>query len=121
MDQRKILGEKGELIAEKLLREEGYQILKKNYRNRYGEIDIIAQDKEYLCFVEVRMRTSEDCGTPEESITMSKQNQIIKVAKGFICEQQNDDFYMRFDVVTIEDVDNINSIQLIRNAFEVNS
>ena len=69
-----------EIKAEEYLLQNGYKILERNFRNRSGEIDIIAKDGEYFCFIEVKYRTTNDFGNPFEAVDYRKQNQIRKVA-----------------------------------------
>jgi len=61
-----------------------YEILERNYRNRYGEIDIIAKKDEYICFVEVKTRTSEDFGRPSEAVNNKKQKKIRNLASSYL-------------------------------------
>ena len=71
--QRQKLGRRGEEAAAEFLTQQGYQILDRNFRTPTGEIDIIAQEKDTLCFVEVRTRTADWPGHPFESILPSKK------------------------------------------------
>jgi putative endonuclease len=68
----------GEQFATKVLQEQGYKIVARNVHSRYGEIDIIAQDKDELVFIEVKLRTNTAFGTPEESITSAKKERLLK-------------------------------------------
>lgn len=113
MNKRK-LGADYEKIASDFLENRGYQILERNYRCRSGEIDLIARQGEYLCFVEVKYRSGNSCGTPLEAVGYRKQQQIIKVAKYYLMRgQYSMDTACRFDVVAITDKE----ITLLRNAF----
>ena len=76
-----ISGKLGEDAACKYLKKQNYQILERNYRKRYGEIDIIAQKSNKLIFAEVKTRSGERYGTPSEAVTFSKQQKIIKTAE----------------------------------------
>lgn len=111
-------GKSAEEDAVGLLRKNGYQIIARNYKNKLGEIDIIALDKDTVCFVEVKARRSERFGLPQEAITVSKQRQIFKVAVSFLKENNLFDKKARFDVVSVmffkEDGP---KLDLIRNAF----
>ena len=92
----------GEEIAAKYLSENGYRIIKTNYRaGRIGEIDIIAADKDTLCFIEVKARSSTLYGTPAEAVTRSKQNSIIRLAKVYLSNTHSFDQNVRFDVIEI--------------------
>jgi len=86
---RKQLGALGERLALKHLRKRGYHIRETNFRCRQGEIDIIAQQKDCLVFVEVRTRTGSDFGTPEESVTAAKKEKLISLALSYLQTHRN--------------------------------
>jgi len=97
------MGTSYELKAENYLREKGYKILETNFRNRSGEIDIIAKDGEYFCFIEVKYRTTNDYGNPLEAVTVHKQNQIRKVALYYLMKNKLSEWTpCRFDVIAFE-------------------
>jgi len=98
---RKSLGRRGEELAVSYLEEKEYLILQRNYRSGAGEIDIVAQDGGCLVFVEVRARTTQEYGTPEESITPSKAQRLIEVAQGYLQEQGESAREWRIDLVAI--------------------
>src|SRR5215203_1630110 len=77
------LGERGENVAAKFLRNQGYKILERNFRTSLGEIDIIARDGRTLVFVEVKTRVYDD-PAPEENVNAHKQHQITKSAKMYL-------------------------------------
>ncbi len=108
----RLIGILGENQAEQYLKKMGYKILSKNYHSRFGEIDIIALDKNTTVFVEVKKRGEKSFAGGAEFVTASKQKKIIKTALFFIQSNniQND---MRFDVIEI----NCNNINHIKNAF----
>jgi putative endonuclease len=115
---RKQLGAFGEKIAAEHLRGLGYKIRETNFRRKEGEIDIIAQDKDCLVFVEVRARTGSDFGTPEESVTAAKQEKLISLALAYLQTHSNLPSLWRIDVMAIElDQDRrVSRIELIQNA-----
>src|SRR3989339_682645 len=76
-DQRQKLGDLGEEIASNYLKKKGYKILERQYKSQYGEIDIIAEHKKTLVFVEVKARRSDDFGLPEEAVDERKLEKII--------------------------------------------
>lgn len=78
------LGKLGEAVAAKYLEKEGYLILQRNYRTRYGEADIIAARGNELHFVEVKTRCGDSCGSPAESVTREKRWHMQKAAEDFI-------------------------------------
>ena len=99
--QNKQLGQNGEDIAEKFLIKQGYKILERNrHFSRYCEIDIIAQDKDTLVFVEVKTRKTDICGHPLEAITKTKYKNIRTGLSLYLQENPNYKKY-RIDVVSI--------------------
>lgn len=100
--------------AEEYLLQKGYKIAERNFQNRSGEIDIIAMDGEYLCFVEVKYRTTNTYGTPFEAVNYHKQSQIRKAAKYYMMKHGLDEWTpCRFDVIGFEG----EKITHIENAF----
>lgn len=99
--QRINLGKSGEDLAAKALQKKGLKIIIRNFRNKFGEIDIIARDREYLVFVEVKTRCSDRFGLPEEAVTAAKQQQIIRVASSYLSQHKLLNVPVRFDVVAI--------------------
>lgn len=114
---KKSLGDFGEKIAEGYLKKHGYTILEKNYRTRFGEVDIIAKEGEIICFVEVKTRTGTDFGLPQEAVNFKKQNKIIRAALAYITENKFKGTW-RIDVVAIliDKNKKTHNIELIRNA-----
>lgn len=92
----------GEEIAENFLLFHDYEIVAKNYRKKFGEIDLIAFKKKTIVFIEVRLKSSGAYGLGEESITWTKRKRLRKVAEAFLCETNYDDCDIRFDVVGIQ-------------------
>ncbi len=121
VDTRKKLGNRGEKIAAKFLRKQGYQIIEKNYRSRLGEIDIVAKEDESIVFVEVKTRCSTDFGLPEEALSYDKRRRLSKLALGYLVHRRIKDTNCRFDVVSIlmdnKKVRKVKHIELIKNAF----
>jgi len=101
--ETKNLGKEGEHLAEKFLKENGYKIIKTNYRFGKGEIDIIAEDPEdkFLVFVEVKTRNTTEYGTPESAVTPGKIRQIKKIAELYLYENEIHEQDCRFDVIAI--------------------
>ena len=115
-------GKMGEDLAVSCLLKQGYKIIERNYRTKLGEIDIIADCKGCVCFVEVRAKNSLSFGAPEETIIKRKQLQIAKAALLYIKKYKLQDKNCRFDVVSIEGVDRpVPEVRLIENAFELDS
>lgn len=111
-------GKEGEAFATKYLIQQGYQILERNFKTRMGEIDIIARNKGYLVFVEVKARQSSDFGGPAGAITSSKQRKIVQIAKAYMAFKKVESD-ARFDVVLIHGSGSLSSVELIQNAFEI--
>jgi putative endonuclease len=108
----------GELTAIDYLIKSGYVILDKNFRTRYGEIDIIGMDEEYIVFIEVKTRRNFNLGLPCESVTLDKQRRIARMALLYIAKNNLQNYNFRFDVVeTVIDVDRVTYIRLIKDAF----
>lgn len=103
------------LIAQEL-QKKNYSIVAQNYRAPYGEIDIIAVNKNTLVFVEVKMRTKRYFDATE-LITTSKQAKIIATAKQFLSSQKYQNYVCRFDVAIVEGALDKPSILYIPNAF----
>lgn len=100
--------------AQEYLVEKGYQILECNFRNRSGEIDIVAKDGEYLCFIEVKYRTSSTFGSPLEAVDFRKQNQIRRTAQYYLMKHRLSEWTpCRFDVIAFEGEE----IMHLENAF----
>lgn len=93
-------GAAGEILAARFLRDAGYHILAANYRTRFGEIDIIAANEEYIVFVEVKTRAEDSRYMPREAVTADKQRRIIKTALLYIRRYPNTR-QMRFDVIEV--------------------
>lgn len=117
--QNLILGKSGEQAAVDFLKENGYKILIRNYKTKLGEVDIIAQDKDTVCFIEVKTRNSLKYGLPCEAVSNFKQRQISKAALIFLKESNHLDKKARFDVVSVICLDNSAKMSLIKNAFEL--
>ncbi len=116
--KRKQLGNLGEKLAKGFLKKNGYRIRETNFKCREGEIDIVAEQGDYLVFVEVRTKSSSEFGTPEESITLFKKGKLITSALTYISNHQGLPSQWRIDLVAIE-IDHeskIKRIELIQNA-----
>jgi len=119
MGSRIELGKKGEELASGFLKKLRYKILEKNFRCKFGEIDIIALQGKTLVFVEVKTRSSLEYGSPQTSVTPKKRDQLTKVAFFYLQKNRLFDRDARFDVVAIEFDSGKKRIELIRNAFEL--
>lgn len=81
-------GKIGEQIAREYLIKKGYQIIKSNFQTRFGEIDLIVSNEGFLVFVEVKLKTGEDFGTPEEMINPKKLRQLQNTAEMFLLQEK---------------------------------
>ena len=112
---KKTVGDFGEDLVEEYLRNKGYDILDRNFRKPFGEIDIIARIDEIVVFVEVKTRKNKDFANPSEAVTISKQQKIIKASQAYLMENDLTDSVIRFDVAEVIRVDG--EINYIENAF----
>ena len=122
MDRQEV-GKLGEKAAQKFLKKQGYRIRETGFRCRHGEIDIIAQKKDCLVFIEVRTKSNLNFGTPEESITQAKKEKLIASALTYTNTHQKLPPLWRIDVVAIElgEKGKIKRIDVIENAVEQSS
>ena len=114
------LGGWGEKLATDFLESKGYKIISQNYKVKFGEIDIVALDKDRVCFIEVKSRRSARFGLGRDAITGLKQRQISKVAVSFLKENCYLNRKARFDVVEVDFSFLQPKLTLVRNAFEIN-
>lgn len=99
----KITGSQGEAIAQKFLKDQGYKILATNFTCKIGEIDIIAQQKKTIVFVEVKTKSNLDFGYPREMVNITKQNKIRRLAEYYLLKTNKTDCECRFDVIEVLD------------------
>ncbi len=114
---RKNLGKTGENLACEYLKYNKIKVLDRNFKNKIGEIDIIAKEGDIVAFIEVKTRSSYMYGTPAEAVNYTKQQKIIKTALSWITDK-NYEGEIRFDVIEV--LINENSkpdINYIKNAF----
>lgn len=115
-------GDLGEMLATKYLLQSNYRILYRNFRNRFGEIDIICKYNDMIIFVEVKSRYNNSYGTPSESVTYLKQQQIIKTSRSYIYKYNAHNFNFRYDVIELYLDHKTNKYRLnhIKDAFRGN-
>ncbi|MDA0692186.1 MAG: YraN family protein [Nitrospinae bacterium] len=115
-------GKKGEQAAASFLKKQGYRILKKNFSVSIGEIDLIAEHKDVLVFIEVKSRTDHSFGHPSMAVTRAKQKKIVQTAQVFLMKHPIKGRQVRFDVVSIlpgkEDPDSLR-VEVLQDAFRV--
>ncbi len=116
-------GSVGEQLAVDYLEKNGFIILDRNFRaGRFGEIDIVAAENEYICFIEVKTRTGSLFGTPSEAVGYTKREKLRKLAWIYLKQKNSGEKNMRFDIVEVtgqrfNEEFRVKDIVLIRSAF----
>jgi putative endonuclease len=114
---RKQIGNSGELRAQEYLKSKGYQILSTNFRNRFGEIDIICSKNDIIVFVEVKTFLTGNVELLQKVLNSQKQKRIVETAKYFLLNHRKyNNNLIRFDVVVI-DMPELPPVYHIENAF----
>ncbi|GBD98391.1 hypothetical protein BMS3Abin07_00403 [bacterium BMS3Abin07] len=111
------LGERGEDLAVSYLKKSGYRIIERNYRNPFGEIDIIALHSGTIVFVEVKTRKTDEYGMPFEAVNYHKQRKLKNTALMYL-KRFKKGVSARFDVVSIFMNNGEEKVRLIKDAFE---
>lgn len=109
-------GEDAEKLARDFLRQHGYEIIAERYRWRGGEIDLIARDGNCLVFIEVRSRSTELFGLPEETVDHKKRHKILITAQHYLASHPTD-LDIRFDVVALSG----GQLRLYKDAFRADN
>lgn len=117
-DARHRLGECGEDLACRELRQRGYVILDRRYRTRFGEIDIVARDSDVLVFVEVKARVGDRFGAAAAGVTGWKRRRIARMAADYLARHGLSDLPCRFDVVAIDIGGGQLRVEVYQDAFE---
>ena len=97
---KKVLGRKGEKLAENFLKEQNCKIISRNYRTPFGEVDLIVSDGDEIAFVEVKTRASDLFGAPKEAVGAKKCARYRLMAK-FYAMQKGEEPNLRFDVIEV--------------------
>ena len=113
------LGKEGEDLAENLLEKKGFKILARNYKMRLGQIDIIAKEKDTICFVEVKTRKSSDPDGLGYSLNTRKIRHLSRVALEYLKTNNLLGTPARFDVIWVIILSGKPHLNIIRNAFEL--
>lgn len=95
------LGERGETLAWNFLRKRGYSFLEKNYRNRLGELDGVAEKEGTIVFLEVKTRRHHHFGLPEEAVDWKKRRKLVQLAQSFLQEKKMENRAARFDILSV--------------------
>ncbi|MFY9174145.1 MAG: YraN family protein [Peptococcia bacterium] len=115
---KQLLGHLAENAAAQYLQEQGYKILERNFRTALGELDIIAEDGDYLVFVEVRSRKDSEYGLPQETVDWNKQSRVRRMANQYLNNKFAWHRNCRFDVVAVLFKNEIvDSLELLKDAF----
>ena len=109
------VGQRGEALAANFLQKQGYRILERNFRVKGGEIDIIAQEKNTLVFVEVKARQDNSFGQPEEAINPQKITTIVRTGEYYASCHPELPQELRLDVLAIDEKDGQISFRLYRD------
>lgn len=113
-------GRSSEDAAAVFLKNKGYKILRTNYRVKFGEIDIIAEEASAICFIEVKSRVNCSFGHPKEALTPRKREKISRAALAYLKENRLLNRSARFDVLSIlKDGQSQTDFELIKDAFEL--
>lgn len=113
------LGLKGEIAARRFLRKKGWRVLETNFQCRFGELDLIAEDHGCLVFCEVKTRSEGMVAAPQESVTYSKQQKMLKTAQYWLSQRDAADQPMRFDVLAVtKGADGRLSVEHLENVIE---
>ncbi len=115
---RRQFGQDGETLAVRHLEAQGFLIRARNFLCRYGELDIVAEKGELVCFVEVRMRSHAAWGDPAHTISGGKQRRVVKAALHYLFAHDLRDRMIRFDVVTVVGRGARAVVEHIPNAFD---
>jgi putative endonuclease len=99
-DEHLKIGKQGEKLAVKYLKKEGYKILKRNYKCQFGEVDIIASFGDEVVFVEVKTRTSDIFGRPNEAVDRNRKNRYVNCARYYFAGKRLQG-NVRFDVIEV--------------------
>ncbi len=118
---RRAGGNRGEEESARFLGKQGFAILDRNVRSRFGEIDLVARDGPTLVFVEVKARREGKGDPPEVGVTSGKQRRLGRLAQQYLKWKRLAEIRCRFDVVaiTLDDEDRVKTIRHLPAAFEV--
>ncbi len=116
-----LLGRYGEIVASRYLRYHGYFLVDAHYSCRLGEIDLIAEDKKYICFVEVKTRSENMKYAPADAVDVAKRNRIIATSQMYL-KSNPIDKQPRYDIIEVYfENDEPIKINHIENAFDSNA
>jgi putative endonuclease len=117
-DDRRARGREAEDLAAAYLAERGYEVIARNHRIRRGEVDLVCREGDVLCFVEVRSRTSQAQGGPEETVGPVKARRVVAAATDWAVRNGGLDRAIRFDVVAVTFGEGAPRLEHFRGAFD---
>ena len=117
MGRNNIAGSWGEALAAEYMRKKRYRILDRGYRSRFGEIDLIVANKQFLVFVEVKLRKTDQFAPARECVDFRKQNRLRTTAEIYLSEHPTD-LQPRFDVIEIYAPDGVETQKPVINHLE---
>ena len=112
-------GELGERVGEDYLKKQGYEIIERNVRSPFGEIDLVANHRGTLVFIEVKTRRDSAFGYPEEAVDTRKKHRLIRLASWYLAQHPGVQPSVRFDVLAVQREGHDHGIRLTQNAFEL--
>lgn len=119
MPSNRAKGKLGERLGEDYLMRQGYKILERNVRSPFGEIDLVADHRGTLVFIEIKARRDNVFGYPEEAVGDRKKQRLIRLASWYLSCREGKPPSVRFDVLAIQEEGEERGVRLIRNAFEL--
>jgi putative endonuclease len=115
---RRGFGNEGEDASARFLEANGYVVLARNFRCRYGELDLVAEKNGTICFVEVRMRSTSIWGDPSQTVQGAKQRRVVKSALHYLQAHAIRNRMIRFDVVSVLGRGKDAVVEHLPNAFD---
>jgi putative endonuclease len=121
-DPRHQFGQASELLAERFLQAKGYRIVARNLRTSLGELDLVAEDRGVLVFVEVKARATEVFGGAVSAVDRKKQAKLVRLASQYLAQHHLSDRSCRFDVVLVQGHPSSQGhIEHLQNAFDADA
>ena len=116
---KRTVGTGYESLALQYIEDNGAEVMETNYRSKSGEIDIIARDGKYICFIEVKYRSSDRFGGPEAAVNIVKQKRICRVSRYYLYSNGYDlDTPVRYDVLALDGDAGALTVKWLKNAFD---
>lgn len=115
--QKKITGRAGEKVVADYIKSRKMKVVEKNYVTPFGEIDIIAEDDDYIVFIEVKTRSGDRYGAPSEAVDKTKRKHIVDSAKYYLKVTNSTEVFTRFDVAEVFSDNGSYAVNYIEDAF----